>query len=397
MRRLTVLVLVLLLAAAPAQAQEISATVSPEAVVHGRDQQVTWRIRVRAGGERVVVPLQLTMRRSTGFLPAWIEPDGLRLEGPGQMQPARVLISEPCEIFREVLPTFGLRRGHGTLTSSVGVDLDLPANADSTLVVPAGIVADAPWPGMTYRLQVERLGTEPAEVAVPEATIGGQTGVPVSIDTEPASTDQICQDASPAHPFGRAIRITGQADPGIAGDRVDILAGGPGDRGPRVLGAATVAPDGTFAFDGWQPAEPGQYAVGARYVSRRPERADDFAEPRMLTIAPPPPPPITPEPPANAVATAGTPHISRTGRVSLRLACPGEAITSCRGVVRLFRGRNRIARSYELAPRSAARVSLRLRARDRRTFRRRGRITVALQHAPWGATAVTDRVTLRRR
>lgn len=385
MKRL--LLLVLLVLTAPAQAQEITTTVSPEAVVHGRDQEVTWRIRVRTGGAPAAIPLELTMRRSVGFLPTWIEQSAIRLEGPGQMQLSRQLIAETCELFRDVLPTYGLPRGHGTHTSSVGVDLQLPAGADSTLVVPAGIVADAPWPGMTYRLEVARLAPERTALPTPEATIGGRTGVPMSIDTQPASTDQVCQDASPPHPLGTTVAITGRADPGIAGDRVEILVGGPRAAAPPgVLGTAVVAADGSFSFDGWRPDEPGEYAVGARYLSQRGDRADDFAEPRMLTITPPPP-----------VAAAGAARVSRSGWVSVALSCPAAAAAPCRGVVRLLRGRARVAREYELAAGAAGRVRLRLRARDRRTLRRHRRVAVALQHAPDGAAAVTERVRLRRR
>lgn len=128
-------------------------------------------------------------------------------------------------------------------------------------------------------------------------------------------------------------------------------------------------------------------------------------------VAPPPPPPVPPPPPAPAAAslapslsrTATLLRVSRTGRVSVRVACRriglGVAPSRCRGTLRL---RMRVGSrtltvgtaSFSFARTATRTVSIRLSAQARRMLRR---TTVATLRASVRNTGATPTRTATKR
>src|SRR5687768_292872 len=108
MKRLLVLALLVLATPAQAQAPEISATVSPEAVVYGEHTTVTWRIRIETGPQPFAGFVQAETERSPeSFLLSRFTRGAVRLEGPGQLEVfSNVPIVDGCGAFWRPPPTW---------------------------------------------------------------------------------------------------------------------------------------------------------------------------------------------------------------------------------------------------------------------------------------------------
>jgi hypothetical protein len=407
MRRL--LIVLLLLLAQPAQAQEYTATVSPETVAFGRDSQVTWRITIKTGDKPLDANLSLGADAVSpaqhgaayGFLVTSL--GDVRLEGPGELAPGWNAVGDPCWAFYDPLPLHGQRFLHGFNDHGVGgrgFVIEVPANSESVVVVSTPLKEDAPWPGTTYGLKARVDGTA---LDLPRAGADSPYGVPLSFTTEPAATEGICGER-PRFAHG-TVKVTGRTDPALSGDRVTVIDA-QSDAARTVVGEPTVRPDGTFVLDGWTPA-PGDHTLAVRYYSQRPNRTDDFAAPQWFAIKPPPPPPPPPappkalaEPPAAPLAPAA-PEVLGTSRaaagfVTVRLKC--KSAGGCRGVARLSRkGRRLAARRYEMADGATAGLRLRLPARTWRSLRRSGRLAMEVQLAVGGGSMHSEAVTLLRR
>jgi hypothetical protein len=402
MRRL--LIVLLLLLAQPAQAQEYSATVSPETVVFGRDSQVTWRITIKTDDKPLDADLALNAdavspaQHGTTFGFPVTGLGDVRLEGLGSVRQSGHVHGDPCWAFIEPLPLHGQRFLHGINDYGAGGQryyLEMPANAESVLVVSTPMGNDAPWPGTTYGLDARVDGTA---LNLPRAGAGNPLGVPLSFTTDPPAGKDIC-GKRPRFSHG-PVKVTGRTDPALSGDRVTVIDAQ--SDATRTVGEATVQPDGTFVLDGWKPA-PGDHTVAVRYVSQRPDRTDDFAAPQWFATDSPPPPPAPPQtllkPPAPLPQAA--PEVLGTSRaaagfVTVRLKC--KSAGGCRGVARLSRkGRRVAARRYDMADGATARLRMRLPARTWRSLRRRGRLAMEVQLDVAGGRTHSEAVTLLRR
>lgn len=390
-------VLAILVLAAPAQAQEYSATASPDPVRWPQDEKITWRVKIKTA-EETSLALWLNISSASpesfgvpGFSIAGLLGREVVLEGPGRLTMGSSTHGDPCWAFIRPLPMYGLPHLHGTMGNSQQVMLDLPANSESTLVVPAAVSRTAPWAGAYHELKVTP-SMGPGAAVISRVGVEGRTGLPIAFNTEPGSVSPVCAKESPEYESGTNMVIRGHTDPRAAGDFMTIMAGAPGETEAREIGKALIAPDGTFGFSGWRPAEAGFHAVAVHYRSQRPELADDFAPPLALRIRaaegkPEPPPPGFPE-------LVGKPRTQT--KTALRLRC--IAPTKCSGRVRLRRaGRSLVGRGFSIQPGSETVVRLPLPAREGRALRRRGRLAVDLQFEIAGGRKLTHRVTLLRR
>lgn len=379
-----------------AQAAEFGpATISSDQVRFGVDSRVTWRIPITTGDDELYESAFVSFGEYAKDRFVFSQPatDGVHFEGPGAFE---YLFggdnSESCRFALGGLQArepFGLPFIHGRKPWTYLIIMRIPPHSSTVLVLPAALSAEAPWPGTTYAPRAQVGSTN---IPLPAATAVGVLGVEMSIDTVPETQGYQCTETSPFYPAGQSFRITGHADPAIAGDAVEIFTGGPAAGEPKLVGGAIVGADGSFAFDGWTPTEPGDYAVTARYYSQRPDRAYDFAHPRYVHIDPGPPPP-PPPPPVLAPELFATTVAGAFVIPNLR-CLPGAA--TCAGTVQLHRSGRFLSRArYAIAPGAGAIVKLRLPA----ALRRKRAMGVVIELLPDGrvdgGTAV-HRVTVRR-
>lgn len=362
------------------------ATVSPDQVVFGETQELTYRVEVVTGSE----PERFEVQASAPF--AFLGPAGggegallvptgssARLEGPGVM---RVGPSSHGDIFP--CSRSDLRGRHGLLSYFQTFELDLPPESTSTLVFIAPLARDAPWPGERYALDLraangfQEEGTLGGPAAIPVAAPApvGRTGVRLALTTDPPSGGSACAD--PPRHDKRPIMISGRSDPPLAGQQVELRYVPPGERASVPLASVPVRDDGTFEYANWRPRASGVYELAAVYRAQRPERADDFSVPRVFEVGVPADDP----PPLPARVLSRRVAIRRDGRVRLRLTCAVASGSACRGTLRLRREGRIVGRRRVAVPAGTSRtfsVALRLDARARRTLRRRGRLKVSAE------------------
>lgn len=342
--------------AAGAADVEFRATVSPDRVVFGETQALTYRVEMTTGAKPERFDLHASAGGAFGGEGTLHTIGGgpVTLEGPGTL-------AGPAFHHGDAFPCSSseLRERHGGQYTGARFGLELPAQSTSTLVFETSVGLMAPWPQDRYAAWLQASGgtlDRETEIPVAAPAPGGRTGVRLEIQVAPAS-GRICRDMPPPVD-GEPITITGRSEPPLGGQQVLLRYVPPGQRAAVTLASVPVASDGTFSYSGWRPQESGVYEVAAEYTSQRPELTDDFSAPRVFELRVPageaPPPPED------------------------QAAIPRGRIVA-RRVVRLAAGTRRTVA-----------VRLRLRARDRRTLRRRGRLTVTAH-----AGAAARRVIIR--
>lgn len=312
---------------------------------------------------------------------------------------------------RTRLPAF-----HGSFAAGSSSEVTVPAETETTLVVPLEQAQTAPWPSSRYEISFALHGgtlDEQRTVTTPSTAPAGRTGARIALALESAA-------AAPCQPPAKVrgpVTVRGRADPELAGQAVVLRTARTADDVPSDLARVRVSGDGTFVLAGWRPA-PGYHEVGAAYRSQRPELVDDFAPPLALEVepdepAPPPAPPLIPAPgpapagPAPAATTTTRPaafpvvlanrrlRADRRGFVRLRLLCPAASPRPCAETLRIRAGaRTLTARSVTLAPGRPTTVRIRLRPAARRSLARARRaLTVSVRIG--GAPAVRAALTRR--
>jgi len=375
-----VLASALLVPAAAAADPSLRAAVSPGDVVFGETRALTYRVVMRTGAAPERFELVAESGSAFGGEGTLLFPGReARLEGPGTLRTGSSFHTDvfPCS-------ASDLPGRHGGLPFGQSFDLELPAEATSTLVFTATVARTAPWPGERFGLALQArngFGAAPgtlagdSEIPVPSPAPAGRTGVRLSLSTSPRA-GFACE--TPPAVGDRPIDVVGRSDPPLAGQRVLLRYVPPGRRTPVTLASVPVADDGSFRYRGWRPRERGTYELAAAYVAQRPERADDFSVPRAFETARPAAGKVAPRMPPHAGVLSRRLVADRASRVRVRLACPAVAQIGCRDVLRLRRGSRLLARqAISLRPASRETVTLRLAPRARRLLRRGGRLAAS--------------------
>jgi hypothetical protein len=363
-RLLGALVVCLLLVAAPARADPtFEVTVTPQAASFPETRELTYRVKITT-----TEPERFRLGASGVGLAS---PVAAVLEGPGAMtpppppQPRPVVFASPRLSFPSCGDGLGFRTSHHDFPRGLSYDLDLPADAVSTVVLTAALSRDAPrptipgapprpgippaasaagenyWMGFSASNQTagSTLDQSYLEIPAPVVAAAGRKGVWITLALDPPGRP--CE--IPQNP-GEPVTVTGTTNPPVAGEDMTLMVA---HRAPNAapvtvgeLATVTTADDGTFGVAAWRPQQGGRYALQAQFRSKRPDLADDFSAPVSFDLSRPVPLPAAepwrpgPRPvPLPELATVAR-DVSVRGRVArVRLRCPRP--DGCRGVVRL--------------------------------------------------------------
>lgn len=377
LRALALTVLLVAAGAAPARAVDptFEAALAPERITFG-EPGAEARLTVRTGAEAETFWLTAFSAGET-YVDFGGRPVGgplleagcgaqPRFEGPGGPTSGRgCLVSSTASCGVTPLAAF-----HGADLSRPSFEVTIPADSQTTVVVPLAHAATAPWPTSRYeasfRLEPGVGGTLEQAIQVGSGLTApaGRTGVPIELSLEPGGAPPCV----PGPEIRGPVTVRGRTEPALAGQEVVLRTASVPGEAPRELARVRVAGDGTFVFAGWRPA-PGYHEVAASYTAQRSERADDFSSPLIFTAA------------AEAVVSKAAIGLrlgdrrlraDRAGLVRLRLHCPAAAIRPCADRMRISRGGRTLAtRSVTLAPGRARTVRLRLGPAARRSLARR--------------------------
>lgn len=335
-------VLVACMLATPAGAATYTSSVSPDPFSYPGMEQVVYRLHITTGGQAE----QLRVSASSPDFPGqgeFLRLQSMALEGSGTVLTGG---SSVLHADRFCAPPFPDMHGEGSFISRPFVTVEIPANTTSTVALAATPAGDAPWPGMDLAVDFQ-VGppTAPGQsVRSISPQNSGLHGVPISVSTDPAGEPYGCGlSTPPSVAFGKPVLVRGRADPVIAGQLLTIRAAR-GRQAPAELATVRVGEGGLFSYL-WQPAVPGEYAVGAFYRSQSAQLTDDFSNAMRLRIAPP-----TTRPPSRVAPSALTavPRVRCSGRrcvivVRGRISRP-RAVPACTGTgrLRVAAGRRRV-------------------------------------------------------
>ena len=410
MRRILALSMLILGAvwAAPAQAADptFRVTVSPDPVVHGEADRLTYRVEVTTGEEPERFTLDATPLGQFGGQGVLLFPttDGMRLEGPGKLEPGPSLHGDPVPCHVSELP-----RGHGTFFRTQEYEVELEARTTSTVVFQAFIARHAPWRGDRYEMALRaypdsaRGGTLDRAylLQTPAPRPAGRSGVRIDLEADtPAS-----RECDAPKNDGRPVTLSGRTDPALAGQELVLRVVPPGARAATELSRVRVGGDGSFTAPQWRPKALGLYQVAAAYRSQDDRFTDEFSVPLAFELtAPVPDPPDPPGPPGPSILPPPRPHAvlvnrslraDRDGLVRLRLWCPDRAGAPCANRIALAIGGRRTAasRSATVAPGARRTVRVRLSRADRRRVARRRDVpaTVRIDELPRIAVTLRPR------
>lgn len=270
---------------APASAAQFEASTMPTETVFPTTGEVTYRVSMLAG------PSDEDLRIEQ-IAPSWRQ-QGVRagapayhvqtsLEGAGQFMPGPIAISsQPGGPARGLVLSCG-----GTEPFAAQFPfrdtVHLPAGARATLVTTWRLSRQAPFSFTDYRprLTVTSVGiTQP--IILPRPRLAGLSGVPVRLL------------ANKSGRVGRIMRVQGNTDPALAGERISLRLIGPVSYKAQTVFAtpgrfrtiARVRVDrlGRFEYR-WRPRRGGLYGAYPAYLGQPPGIVRDRGCPSLLKI-----------------------------------------------------------------------------------------------------------------
>ncbi len=287
---------------------ELSASMSPTTVDFPGTREIVYRLEFATGSapQRVRVALQPPLFAAGGGPPPRAAAPGVKpvgspvqlLERPVLEGAGRVVGYEP-PLTVAIAGRTPCQRGYAE-TSPAVLTLELPANAQSTIVARAETGRAAPWPDTDYRLTFAvAVGAPPAKSvtvrpAKPEVT--GRRGTRVRI--------QLLPGLRPTR--GQPVRVSGTIAPAAVSASITLWhaavrqpAGGalyvegpdfPRDyEMPRRLGTVATDTRGRFVSTAWQPRHRrgtygGDYAVWATYRPAARSQVPERTCPLLISV-----------------------------------------------------------------------------------------------------------------
>ena len=147
------------------------------------------------------------------------------------------------------------------------VEVRLPANSTSVLVVPARTGRYPPWPDTSYRLGFG-IGRNVFRPARPRVT--GKSGVRITLDTRPRALP-LTRNRLPRLVRGQRLLVKGKTEPAVRRGRIRLRFRSSDDRslsGQRTRTVANVRTDrrGRFTYS-WTAGAPAFYTLDASFRS----------------------------------------------------------------------------------------------------------------------------------
>lgn len=380
--------------AAPAGAATYTASVSPDPFTFAPSQQLVYRLHVSTGGqaERILVSAEGPEFPDSGPTFAYggffSRLDRMTLEGPGTVYSSNL---SQAIVDRFCSPPFADTHGEASFLTPT-IDVEIPANTMSTLVLPTRTYDAAPLAGMSLAVRFAIAGAPGGEPIVlsPSPRNAGRHGVPISFQTDPRGLQGspggcLGYPGTPVVPLGSDVLMSGRADPGLGGQLMTIRAARLGDTAIKQLATVRVGGDGAFGYR-WRPTLAGEYALGALYRSQSPSLTDDFSAATTLRVAAPSgrarPDGITA---IRRVRCRGTRCVILVRGAIKR---PAGTAAGCSGKARL---RVAVRRKRVLSARVPVRRTCRYRARQRFTLRSRTVRSVTVRVSYLGDAALLPR------
>jgi hypothetical protein len=271
---------------APAEARlAVRATTTNTEIEPARGDTIAFRLELTARGTSERFPLRLSPPRF-GREGSTIRLRSIRLRGSGRLGDGTRGSGIPaCSSV--------LNRFHGFEPAVDVVDVLLPAESTSVVLLRYDISKTRPWRSTRYGVHVqlgkrmengERGSLEHRrKIRLPEPRVLGRRALRLKLSTTPR-TSFPAGTRDPEFARGGRIYIRGITDPVLAGTQVVLKYLRNGRPGFKRIGKATVRRDGSFRYGAWRPQQPGRYELWGFAQSASRAYASDYSCPRGFII-----------------------------------------------------------------------------------------------------------------
>jgi len=214
-------------------------------------------------------------------------PDAVSLDGPGTLGQQELATGVPGCSPR-------LNRFHGYEPHIPTVDVDVPANSSTTVVVRFATGSFAPWTATQYRVAFDLLDERvdgsastliaPRTVRAGLPTLTGRRGIRVSVRTRPPTFSSGTQNPAVIR-SGRLLRVSGATTPPAPRARIRLRLLGPGRRSTFHTWARTQTdPRGRFTVRRRAPKQRGRYELWTFITPDDRHLVADYACPTAFEI-----------------------------------------------------------------------------------------------------------------
>jgi hypothetical protein len=224
----------------------------------------------------VVITRETTERFSLEFAPALLPDGGAALSpagpatvaGSGRILGGAIGVATPaCSPSRN--------RFHGYEPQLLRVDVVVPPDSTSEIVVPYRFGAFAPWPGAPVGVQVRArrrlsdgsdgtLGVTEQRLTVPRVGVARRrSGVRIDLWTWPGSDPAAAERRPKTIRSGTSLRVVGAIRPSLRGVRIRLAYVGPRSSRLRTIAHVRTNGRGRFQYRAWRLHARGRYELWA--------------------------------------------------------------------------------------------------------------------------------------